>query len=73
MAHGLLSGADGGRLFVRTVAAVLVIHRNVAGNVLALLTSRLKKTIERLDRRRGDGRRTSDPPTRAFLALEASA
>jgi hypothetical protein len=43
MAHGLLSGADGGRLFVRTVAAVLVIHRNVAGNVLALLTSRLRK------------------------------
>jgi hypothetical protein len=41
MAHGLVSGAEGGRLLVRAVAAVLAVHRNIAGNVLALLTSRL--------------------------------
>ncbi len=39
LAHGLAGGGDGGRLFVRCFDAGMVIRENIAGNVLASLTT----------------------------------
>jgi hypothetical protein len=39
LAHWLVGGADGGRLFVRCFDAGMVIRKNIAGDVLASLTT----------------------------------
>jgi hypothetical protein len=56
LAHWLVNGADGGRLFVRCFGGDGTVRENVAGDVLASLTTMVRNApVEVLDRRRHHG------------------
>jgi len=57
LAHWLVNGAEGGRLFVRCFDGAGTVRENAAGDVLASLTVVLERDLEVLEWRRDHGRR----------------